>query len=325
MLRTAALVGAVAVLGVGSSSVAVAAPDGQHITVIHAVPESDTAAVSQFFEVAEADAIGTPIGAPTLERHLIAIDVDAAGHGYALGTGSATELKLQLLFRADAGAGTVSDPIHLIFPVGVGQCFDLDLLVDGRLLATCEGLDAQSVPTASVVFIDPASGLLTPIHTEPVGDGGPHYRGIATNPATGWTWVFGELDGAAFGFRLELDGFVWPVVPFDILPLAADFAEIGPKGPPQLWAILAFVRREFAAVDPSTGTIRSVAAFDFDATEADDVTALSVWGAPALAATGSSAPLFPVLGPVLLVLAGATLLAIRGIQPRTTRQSGGPT
>jgi hypothetical protein len=317
MHRSVALVGVVAVLAaLGCSSVAVAAPDGQRITVIHAVPEGDTAPVSQFYEVAEADAVGTPIGSPTLERHLIAIDVDATGHGYALGTGSPTELKLQLLFRADAAAGTVSDPIHLIFPVGIGQCFELDLLPDGRLLATCEGLDAQSVPTASVVFIDPDQGLLTPIHSEPIGDGGPHYRGIATNPETGWTWVFGELDGAAFGFRLELDGFVWPAVPFDVLPLAADFAELGPDGP-QLWAILAFVRREFAAVDPFAGTIRSVAAFDFDATETDDVTALTVWGTPELAATGGAGgPAAPtgVVAAVVL-LAGAGLVAV-GVRTR---------
>jgi LPXTG-motif cell wall-anchored protein len=84
------------------------------------------------------------------------------------------------------------------------------------------------------------------------------------------------------------------------------------------------VRREFAAVDPSTGTIRSVAAFDFDATDEDDVTALSVWGAPALAATGSTASSLasPVAGALLLL--GLAVLALPRRKAVSTRTGAGP-
>ena len=298
-------------LGLAPSAVAVEA-SGQHITVIHAVPEGDSAAVSQFYEIDSANAVGTPIGSPVVERHLIALDVDATGQGFALGTGSPSEPKLQLLFRVDVVTGTVTDPIPLDFPLDVGQCFDVDLLADGALLATCEGLDAANAPTTWVSLVDTATGSFTHILTTPVGAGGPHYRGIATNPATHETWVFSELDGQAYSFKLDLDGFVWPLTPLDVLPLAADFAEIGPQGPPQLLAILAWVRREFAAVDPGTGVIRSVAAFPFDATEKDDVTAITVWGAPALAATGGGADGILPLGvaSLLLVLAGGAVFAV---------------
>lgn len=308
-------------LGLAPSAVAVDA-GGQHITVIHAVPQGETAAVSQFYEIDSANAVGTPIGSPVVERHLIALDVDATGQGFAIGTGSPSEPKLQLLFRVDVVTGTVTDPIPLVFPLDVGQCYDLDLLSDGALLATCEGLDAANAPTTWVSLVDTATGTFTHILTTPVGAGGPHYRGIATNPATHETWVFSELDGVAYSFKLDLNGFVWPLTPLDVLPLAADFAQVEPGHDPLMWAILAWVRREFAAVDPSSGTIRSVAPFEFDATEDDDVTAITAWGAPALAATGSNASPLPVVGPVLLVLAGAAMLSVGAMRRRARGAEG---
>ena len=138
------------------------------------MPEGDTAAVSQFYEIDAANAVGTPIGSPVVERHLIALDVDATGHGFALGTGSPSEPKLQLLFRVDVVTGTVSDPIPLDFPLDVGQCFDVDLLPDGALLATCEGLDAANAPTTWVSLVDTATGTFT--HD-------PHHPGRGGRPA----------------------------------------------------------------------------------------------------------------------------------------------
>ncbi len=296
-----------------SPAMAAALPSGQHITVVGSGSAGDAGDAVQFYDVAEANAVGTPIGSPLARPPIVAIDVDASGHGYAIGRGSSTELQLQLLFHADANAGTVSDPLPIRFPLDVGECYDLDILFDGRLVATCEGLDAENVATAWFAFIDTDSGIITPIHAVALGPDGPHYRGVASDPATGAIWVYWQQGDDAFGAIFGLDGSVGPSVQVDVLPLAADFATVGPYQGPVLIAILAFVRREFGFGDPATGTFTRVAAFDFDVDEDDDVTALTVWGsAPALAATGRAGVQSLLGGAVsaILVLAGAVTLTV---------------
>ena len=323
VLGAAALTALALLVTAPSSAMAATLPIGQRITVVGSSTDGDSGVV-QFFDVGSATAIGTPVGSPIERPPIVAIDVDATGHGYAIGRGSSTELQLQLLFRADATTGTVSDPLPIRFPLDIGECYDIDLLFDGRLVATCEGLDAENVATAWFAFIDTDSGIITPIHAVPLGPDGPHYRGVASDTATGATWVYWQQGDDAFGAIFGLDGSVGPSVQVDVLPLAADFATVGPYQGPVLIAILAFVRREFGYGDPATGTFIRVGAFDFDVDEDDDVTALTVWGtAPELAATGSNEAqllLTGVVSAILLVAAGAAMRGRHILNSRTRKR-----
>lgn len=320
-LTSTLVVGSVAVASVFAAAPASAAtlPDGQQITVIDSNEW-------QFYEASPADASVTAVGTPTADDpYLQGVDVNDEGHGYAIATDFSEGPVGGWLYTADANTGLLTNGIEITVNFGdvvpsVDECTAIDY-TGGVITAACViYFDGPSVFTTFVGPLDPATGILEPlIELNGSGEGFPqlYLSSIAVHPQTGVlygfsyefsdvfalnAWTLSEADGAtlvtsidneAWGADFDRDGQLW----------ITTYVTIGsgefPPSYPAL-ATLSLVDGSSAFLEPYTlgGALLE-----------SDIDPITVWGVPALAATGVTQSPAVALGAGALLLFGAILAA----------------
>jgi hypothetical protein len=301
---------ALASLLVASPASAAVLPTGQRITII-----DDE--FGQYYNVSPANAATTPVGAATAVTPILALDVNDAGIGWAIGP-VPDEPFWSALYPADANTGTLGAPV----PVHVGAspaflCNGIDLQSNGTVVLAC-GIDPNDgVVTQVIGVVNTTTGELTP--SVLVESDEFEYSAIAQDPVTGVLWAFTEAGGPGKSYTVNLAaGTATYVADLNNFVFGADFDRSG-----QLFVSTLAIQGDFSPMlgtaNPNTGAVTQVSVYSFVDGPDDDrqVGALTVWGA--LAATGSSGTdLLPVgLGSALLVLAGAAFIATSRIQRRT--------
>jgi len=308
-------------------------PAGQRITVVDAYGW-------QFYDASPVDAALTPVGEPGLlpfAESVEGVDVDDDGHGYAVTTTWETDqgdppddctenderpecdppiLLLYpigaTLYVADAAAGTLSGGIPVtILTDDTGpeftpadSCFALDYTA-GVLLLACNIYGDGS--TAYIGSVDPDTGRLYPDTVLP-----PEYfvefDAIAVSPIDGTIWGFAGNEYGTITLDDELPQYVGYT---DFAVGGADFDRDG-----VLWATAYRGGIEARAIEPGelglviidldTGEV------PFDAAWPDQqilIKPLTVWGKPALPATGPAGAAPIAVGAAALLMLGTLLAA----------------
>lgn len=305
---------ALATLVVASPASAATLPDGQKITIVEFL-DTNSPAEGQFYNVNPADAASTPVGTGTGET-ISGLEVNDEGIGAAIGQLDS----VSTVWTADANTGTISNPqtITVDGQIQPDSCDGIDL-VNGTFIVACdEGGDAD---TSYVGALDPATGALISFITVD-GDDYVAFDAIANSTVTAQLWGFAHIGAVSHSFTIDLENNdVDEVAPMENDVWAADFDRNG-----QL-----FVSSEelfgneieipaLAVTDPAVGTFSFIEPYVSTTTDTAliFVAALSIWGVPALAATGAaSVDAFPIgLGSALLLLAGAAFVATARIGRR---------
>lgn len=320
----------VASLFVAAPASAATLPDGQQITVV----DTNT---WQFSFASPVDAALTPYGPDPIipePEYVEAIDVDDDGYGYAFTTsyewippvecGEDPECVPTFgewvpigatLYVADAKAGALSSPIDVEVMTDpenpeswqwADSCLAIDYS-DGRILAACNIYD--EVNTAYIGEIDPDTARLYP-NTVVAGEDFVELQAIAVDPLTGTIWGFGSNHGV-YILTLEEGPLMGPgQIEWQIT--AADYDRDG-----KLWVSAYYPNPPAArAIEPGE---QGLAIFDteegvfpFDAAWSDPqavIFALTVWGKPALPATGPADAAPIAAGAAALLMLGSLLAA----------------
>ncbi|HWH96798.1 MAG TPA: hypothetical protein VNS80_00385 [Pseudolysinimonas sp.] len=302
---------AFATLVIASPAAAATLPDGQKITIVETIDGNDPPS-GQFFDVNPADAASTPVGTAP-DEYITGLEVNDDGIGAAIGQLDSTST----IWTADANTGMLSDP-HPITTAGdvdLDDCGGIDL-VNGTFIISCvEGGNIAS----HVGAVNPADGVFTSF-LKLEGDDFVEFDALANDEKTAQLWGFsGDTD---FSYTIDLEhDIVTPVAEMDDEVFAADFDRDG-----VLWVSSQVFRGELfvpalAIANPATGVFSSVGPYVSTTTDAAliFVLALTIWGEPALAATGASgADFVPIgIGSVLLLLAGAAFIATARVNRRS--------
>jgi hypothetical protein len=327
-LAGALIVGSVVVASMFAAAPASAAtlPAGQKISVIDNVD-------AQFYNVSPATAIATPVGTPTpIATEISGVDVDDAGHGYAIATlfeYEEPEGDEQFgdrfpsegwLYQADANTGALSDGKQIRIddggndPVWANECTAIDYTA-GVITAVCYTYGNVRIGYVGTIDASGAEAVLTADTFLWEQDGTDiYFTAIAIDPT----------DGTLYGFSLTFTNHIWTITLDGADPVkvsedsigytvaAADFDRSG-----QLWLSVV------PTIVPSAlnASIYQLATFDFAALEVVPVdnfasedpyaiaapTALTVWGV--LAATGSAMSIAPAVAASGVLLLGAILAA----------------
>jgi hypothetical protein len=321
----ALIVGAVAVASMFAASPAAAAvlPSGQRITVID---NQD----NQYFVADPATAGLTEVGNGGVNdeyAYVEGVDVDDAGLGYAVGTYYNSGPIGGFVQTADANTGTVGAEVAVYFPDGGGgviypdACSGVDYTA-GVVLIACSSDDEGDDDTTYVGEVDPATGELSLTYVlSNVNDEYSAYLpvlSLALNPLTGdlyfgSAYLFGEGQTAFTLYRFTAAGVVY-VNDTEGPLVGLDFDRGG-----QLWTTTYLQFGESDEAGPALATVDLVTAeFPFAEyyTWSDeeelflDFTSITVWGPPALAATGATvSPLAPAVAAAGILLLGSLLAA----------------
>ena len=299
---------AFATLVVAAPSAAATLPDGQKITIVEML-DTNSPAEGQFYDVSPADAASTPIGTATGEL-LTGLEVNDDGVGAAIGQLDS----VSTVWSANANTGTISNPLSITVngQIQPDSCGGIDL-VNGTFIVACD--EGGNADTTYVGALDPATGALTPFLTL-TGNDYVEFDAIANNTVTGQLWGFTRLGAATHSFTIDLENDVIDeVATMENNVYAADFDRNG-----QLFVSSEelfgneFEIPALAVTDPAVGAFSFIEPYVSTTTDAAliFVAALTIWGAPALAATGSTAgaEAAPIaIGSALLLLAGAAFIA----------------
>lgn len=244
-----------------------------------------------------------------------------ADSGYAVGYAGEPSI---VQWNHDSGA-VVGEPVGLSLATDPDSelfVYELDSLADCTLLTILQYPGEFEAPDTAVAVVDPVSGVVTTkVLLDPLGDGA--YRGIATDPVSGVTYLFGD-DGETTGYWVvnvaagTYSDFVpTPAVPeyfsSDTFAQGADFDAAG-----GLWIVMGVIQQEnyrlvsfapgadLATAEPISSPGILPSGFQSGVTvvgtpiplAADHTVAVK----PALAATGSTTQ--PLIAAALLALVG---------------------
>lgn len=302
---------AFATVMVASPASAAVLPEGQKITVVEYFetllsPE----AYSQQWNVSPLDASGTLVGGQHNGITVYSIDVDDDGHGYATGFVFDDESGESQLFVADANTGAFTAPVPIDVPEVDGAfCPGIDYS-SGTVFVSCQW-EGESDFFSFIGTFDVASGVYTPFITlgDDEGEEAYEFYALATDPTTGQLWtLFQDSFGDAYATTVDVEaGELGESVFLTRTVNGADFDRNG-----QLFITYEDDAETLGTLDLDSGAISPIAPYPFVTSVLTSVNPLTVWGKPALAATGSSESelVLPVtLGSALLLLAGAAFVA----------------
>jgi hypothetical protein len=337
-LTGALFVGAVAVASLFAASPANAAPlpAGQKITVV----EWET---WQFFDANSVDATLIPVGTPgelPIGESVEAVDVNDDGQGYAVTT-TYVEPEPEpceeefcplpdpipsgaTLYKADAIAGTLSEPIPVTILTNEGpvftpadECLALDY-TDGVITVACDIFD-QDDASAWIGNVDPDTAKLV-TDTALFNDDFVRFEAIAISPIDGMLWV---TDGWTYG-TLVLGEAPISVGYSPMFVWGADFDRDG-----QLWVSVSNPDEPAdRVIDPGEDGLAILnlaeggGSFTFNAAWSDqeaEINAITVWGKQTLPATGSADLSAPITAAALLLLAGTILAGVTVLRRREAR------
>lgn len=322
VLTGAIVAGALAVASMFAAAPASAAtlPDGAKITVIDDDGE-------QFYNVSPSTAVATPVGTPSPDNtDIAAVDVDDQGLGYAIGNTDPSEedeFGAAWLFKADANTGTLSEVKQVLIDddgdvlAYANECTALDYS-SGVITAVCYTWGGGEIGYVGTIDASGENAVLDTDTKLWEQDGSwVFFTAIAIDPTDGTIYGFSFDQGTANLWTITLDG-ADPALatdePYYYIVEAADFDRGG-----QLWLSIDPITRLTALVESYV----LLATYDFteleivpvdnfaseEPYEIDDPNALTVWGLPALAATGSVGPVAPAAAAGAVLLLGAILAA----------------
>ncbi len=329
ILTGALVVGSMTVASMFAAAPASAAtlPSGQQITVIDYI-EGD----SQFYAASPADATLTAVGAAQGlgDDQIVAVDVDDTGHGFAL-TNFGGDASGSALYVADANTGTLTGAVQVMLDfldvqVEADFCTALDY-TGGILMAICyEEFEEGDVGYWGILDPTAATGeaWLTPLYQfddDLETNEFLYFDSMAVDPVSGLVYAVAYPDGAAL-YTLSEDAGATFVTWMDEPAFGLDFDRSG-----QAWVTtVTFVDTAeqpaavsaLATLDLADGSNPFLQAMTVD----DDllfvplVQPITVWGAPALADTGTEAPVQAAAGAAGLLLLGAILAAVTMLRRR---------
>jgi hypothetical protein len=302
---------------IASPASAATLPSGQRISTVGLLENPD----EQFFDVSPADASSTGYGAPQALWPVEALDVNDDGIGWAIQTQSGGDGSIPVLRPADANTGVLGPGVPIVPTDGeldLDECRGLAMLPDGTLIAGCVDYGDGGVMFGYLGYLstDGSFDENMTFEDEAVLD----VRAVAYNPVTGELWAFGPMPGdsdipVALQFTATTEGF-WNVVTTVVTPNIVESADYDRDG--QLFGLI-LVDEDFphlATIDPAAGTITQDIGIPAAGGEEVSMRSITVWGKPALPATGP-AEILPIgLGTALLFLAGAAFIATGRIQRR---------
>lgn len=309
---------------VASPASAATLPDGQRITIVNAFEDSESNGQVQAYRSDPAGAVSEP-GPTTAELDVNGVDVDEDGRGFAVVQGfTELEAPIGMLYAFDATTGTFSDPRAVLLAgteTATSNCQELDYS-GGLIVATCQSFDGQQSTTyLGVITLEGDHAVLTPSLVIGPAANPTSFNAVAVDPLNGRLWVFGsDGDSGSFGWwAVDRSAAQWTLgtqVP-DVtdLYLGADYDRAG-----QLWATLGDPENgghdHLATVDPAAGTSTDLGPFTLDGAPLGVVEPITVWGKPALPATGPADVLPLGVGTALLFLAGGALIVTHRPQRR---------
>jgi hypothetical protein len=320
------VVGAVAIASLFAASPASAAtlPAGQKITIIDQWSD-------QFYNASPVNADVTPVGTPTemIAECVTGVDVDDNGHGYAIASLFARDCEgdfengfLAAVYSADANTGLLTNQVQVTIDDGddpfiADECTSIDYSA-GVVRAACYIYPVNFAPTAYIGSLDPTTGVLTPeivLNVDTPGFNFHYLTSIALDPTSGilygFSWGEGDFVGGDYrAWTLSAVDGIDEVTTIDQLAYGADFDRNG-----QLWITTLTDQDQarhmaLATLSLVDGSSPFVAQYTTpDAGFVDWSEAITVWGAPALPATGPSSSTTLGAGAALFLLVGAILAA----------------
>lgn len=324
ILTVGVVAGSVLVASVFAAAPASAAalPSGQRITVI------DTYS-AQFHDASPVDAALTAVGTgvPVRNTSILGVDVKDDGVGYAVGTQVNTILIPNgLIFPANAATGTLGEGVYVDVlldgadePFSAQQCTAIDYTGAAPWVSCSNFYDQELGPDMAESYIgpiDPVTGVLYPEFVFGAGSEAPQeiILAIALDPITGLLWFFtydydltqgwaytwdaeegidaqGDLGGIITGADFDRDGVLW-ITTDEIEPESLD-----------AYSALAILNLD-------DGDLDFLEMFTVGAAPVDSsLEPITVWGAPALAATGVTNAVPLAAGAAGILLLGALLAA----------------
>lgn len=328
LLGGAVVAGSVAVASMFAAAPAAAAtlPSGQKITIIDQAED-------QFYDASPVNGDVTPVGAfgVQIDEYITGVDVNDDGVGYAIATAYSQEVPDEdefpvvfadgaWLYEANANTGELTGGVEIFLDFGdvleeADYCGAIDY-TNGVVTAACVEEIDEEVFATYVGVVDPATGFMD-IFLELNGGSFLFFASIAVDPISGQLYGFTieEGDGTFYGVYTlsEDEGADW-VIDTEYPGFGADFDRDG-----QLWftTVEELQQGEFpfpypalATVDLATGGSPFVALYTTpDAEVVDWSEAITVWGKPALAATGATVAPVTVAAAAVVLLLGAILAA----------------
>jgi hypothetical protein len=307
-------------LAVASPASAAVLPDGQRISVIDLIFDFEEPGINghQMYEVSPADGAATAVGPVEAPFSVTAVDVNDDGLGFATANVASDESREPYLYKANAVTGVLSDPVLITNPgFDLSTCDGLDLQPNGEIIVACNAFEEEA-DVSYIGTVSPA-GEFVPFITSGVNDVPlVDFAALAYDAVTGELWAFADNDGTA---RYLVDREAHTFGPVLFMPFRVYGADFDRSG--QLFITTydsAIEDFAIATLVPSTGVRTLIGPYTVGAETLSPVWAITVWGKPALAATGSSdVDATPVaLGSALLLLAGAAFIATARMNRRRT-------
>ena len=302
---------ALATLVVASPASAAKLPDGQKATIVEQTSDSGT---GQFYDVNTDTGASSPFGTAA-GRSIEGIEVGDDGLGVAIGLADFGDIGTHpAMFTANANTGVLSAP-QLILLNGedtLDACEGIDLVNSTYIISCVLSGDGA---TSYVGQLDPATGTFTPFLTLS-GESYLQFQALANSTKTATLWGFALVGGVSTAYQLDLENdtatpfgeFVEPVVGADFDRDGKLFVSTYTQATDPEIDLPAI-----ALADPATGVVTDVHLYvdSSNNTALIDVHTLTIWGAPGLAATGTTGTdILPIgLGSALLLLAGAAFIA----------------
>lgn len=304
---------ALASLLVASPASAATLPSGQKITIVEQLRADVGPQASRVYNVDPGTALSTAIGAVQAQSNVLGIDVNDSGHGYATAYffDGEDEFPSPLLVVADANTGALSAAVPIVATDDtlLNLCPAIDLQPNGEIIIAC--IDTRDGVLGGYIGTVTPEGAFTPFlrngENVPVWD----FEALATNPLTGELFAFTVAGGNGWVIPVNREaGTLGTAVPLTSQVFGADFDREG-----QLF--VSSEEETLATVNTTTGAVSDVDTFHDEVNDIAPVDALTVWGTPALAATGAAVDVLPIgLGSALLLLAGAAFIATARLNRR---------
>jgi hypothetical protein len=309
---------ALATLLVASPAAALPAtlPSGQRITTTNNI-DSNEGIFTQSYEASPADASTTLVG-PLQDLHIVeGIDVNDDGIGWAVQTANVDGVFIPVLRPYNANTGLLGPgvPIEPDDDFNINDCRGIDLMTDGTIVLACNNFTGDAVTSSHLGTVTP-DGTFTSLATTS-GEDVIDFRAVAFDPKNSALWAFGrDFGGTPVEVLVDISSPTnWVLddpLDMDNIVESADYDRDG-----QLFVVF-LVTLDF----PHLGThiagdpeINDIGNFTQGDTEIG-MRSITVWGKPALPATGP-AEILPIgLGTALLMLAGAAFIATGRIQRR---------
>lgn len=319
LLAATAITASITLAGllVASPASAATLPDGQRITVV----SNYYADPGPSYDANPADAVLTALGGVVglAEGEFVSgIDVDVAdGLGYAIITSRPDGWGESWIAPYNAATGEAGTAIPIVDDEDnqLNGCLGLDLYaVDGRYYTAC--FENAAGNTSSFGWIDPTTGVLTELN----GLAGYEFTEFASDPVTGRMFAFRFIDGDADTYEVyEVDTTTWALVLIDDMAKPVWGADYDRDGKLFVSTYLHDNADndygELDLLDPLTAAFTVIDYYTVDdAALEDDQLPLTIWGTPALPATGPVNALPLGLGAALILLVGAAFVVTRRIQ-----------